>query len=135
VNKEWAVVWRFVFRQQLSSVWPLVSFPFVVYWIQFLVCLFVLEDIILMCSHMFVLILELLYLKVWSKGALESFTCLFWSERISDVCSFLRKTRSPDALHTVGTISAYTIITIDFSRNNAHIQVVFWTFFLVRTLT
>ena len=128
-----------------SLVWPL-SFFFVlllyVYWIRFFlyVVFFVLEDIILICfgghflSH-FIFVLFFSWL-LWSFRS--SYTYLFLREFLT-YCSFHRKNgfflEKRLFLHTIGAISAYTIVAVDFSRNYSYIQMMFRAFFLVGALT
>ena len=128
-----------------SSVWPL-SFFFVlllyVYWIRFflyVVCCFGRHH-----SHMFRgTFLKSFYFcfvfswLLWSFRS--SYTYLFLREFLT-YCSFHRKNgffleKKAVFLHTIGAISAYTIVAVDFSRNYSYIQMMFRAFFLVRALT
>jgi len=126
-----------------SSVWPL-SFFFVlllyVYWIRFF--LYVVFCFGRHHSHMFqgtFLSHFICFVFSWLLWSFKSsYTYLFLREFLTYVVfiekmAFSYKKRL--FLHTIGAISAYTIVAVDFSRNYSYIQMMFRAFFLVGTLT
>ena len=139
MNKEWAVG-RFVFRQhQQFSVASKFLFVLLlyVYWIRFF--LYVVFCFGRHHSHMFRgTSLSHFFVDCYEVSDLHIHIC-FWENFwrivvfIGKKWLFLRKKGC--FLHTIGAISAYTIVAVDFSRNYPYIQMMFRAFFLMRALT